>query len=235
MKQVLSKLSQTYWEFRLRHNTRYFCVGRNKTGTTSIAKAFKYAGYRVGKQRPAQAMVSDYIKRDFSALIQYCRSAEVFQDFPFSCPETYRYLDEAFPGAKFILSVRDSSEQWYKSLVRFHALRFGKEGRIPTAEDLKSAPSLWTGRPWETNRALYDSPDDDPYNKDILIAHYEAHNQAVRKYFRDRPGNFIEINVARKTDYRRFVEFIGADSADVDFPWENSIESVRSTSTQSKR
>lgn len=233
MKLLGKKVTDAYWKLRLRGKVRYFCIGRNKTGTTSIAAAFKRMGYRVGRQRPAQAMVSEYINREFGPLIEFCSTAEMFQDFPFSCPDTYRYLDKAFPGAKFILSVRDSADQWYESLVRFHALRFGKGGRVPTAEDLKTAPSIWTGRPWETNRALYDSPEDDPYHKGTLIEHYNAHNQAVRDYFKNRPSDFIEINVARKTDYRRLVEFIGADSSDDGFPWENSIESVRSNITQS--
>jgi len=231
---VSRKLKYYLNVFRLRGRTKYFCIGKNKTGTTSIAKAFEKLGYQVGEQRLAQMLLREYVNRDFEPIVSYCRSAEVFQDSPFSYPETYIHMDEAFPGSKFILTVRDSGEQWYDSLVRFHAERFGK-GEVPTAQDLKSAPNLWKGRAWESNRALYNSPESDPYNREILINHYHRHNESIREYFHKRSTDFIEINVARKEDYRRFVEFIGADSADVDFPWENSIESVRSTSTQSKR
>lgn len=219
-----------YWNvFKFRNRPKFFCIGKNKTGTTSLAKAFEQLGYQVGEQRPAQMLLREYVRRDFEPIIRYCRSAEVFQDSPFSYPETYKYMDAAFSGSKFILSVRDSGDQWYESLTRFHAERFGA-GKIPTADDLKRAPNIWKGRAWESNRAIYNSPEGDPYNREVLINQYHQHNAAIREYFKTRPDDFLEINVASQNDYRRFVEFIGVESSDEGFPWENSIESVRSIS-----
>lgn len=227
LKWAKSEFKYYYNSFRFRNRSKLFCIGRNKTGTTSIAKAFEQLGYVVGKQRPAQMLLREYVARDFEPIVRYCKSAQVFQDAPFSYPETYKHMDAAFPGAKFILSVRDDAEQWYESLIRFHAERFGN-GEVPTAEDLKGAPNVWTGRAWEANRALYNSPEGDPYNKDVLIAHYHEYNESVRGYFRSRPRDFIEINVARKGDYERLIQFLGVESDYNNFPWENSIESVRS-------
>ncbi|MBI3882938.1 MAG: hypothetical protein HY305_01625, partial [Sphingobacteriales bacterium] len=104
---------------------KIFCIGRNKTGTTSIEKAFIDFGYTVGNQRQAELLLSNYIKNDFDSIVSYSKSAQVFQDSPFSYPETYMHLDKAFPNSKFILSVRDSSEQWYNSITSFHAKLFG--------------------------------------------------------------------------------------------------------------
>jgi hypothetical protein len=144
----------------------------------------------------------------------------VFQDVPFSCPDTYRYLDSAYPGSKFILTVRKSPEIWYESLVRFHAEKFGQLGQIPSKGDLLQATYLRKGFMYNTVR-LHGTSDYDPYNKEIMIAHYEAHNEAVRGYFRDRPEDLLELDVSRPDAYRRFVEFIGVESSRVEFPWEN--------------
>lgn len=74
----------------------------------------KELGYDVGNQRVAELLVYDYAIRDFQKIVEYCNSADFFQDTPFSKPYTYVILDHEFPGSKFILTIRDSAEQWYK-------------------------------------------------------------------------------------------------------------------------
>jgi len=114
---------------------KIFGIGNNKTGTTSLKAAMGELGFIVGHQRPAEKLMEDWAKRDFSPIISYCKSGQFFQDVPFSKPYTYVVLDHEFPGSKFILTVRGSPEQWYNSLTEFHAKLWGKNGRIPTKED----------------------------------------------------------------------------------------------------
>ena len=45
---------------------KIFCIGHNKTGTTSLTKAIKDLGFIVGNQREAELMFDDWLKRDFS-------------------------------------------------------------------------------------------------------------------------------------------------------------------------
>lgn len=121
-------------------NKKIFCIGRNKTGTTSLAQALTDLGYRVGDQRTAELLMEDWGQRDFKRIIQYCHTADAFQDIPFSLRYTFQAIDTAFPGSKFILSVRDSADQWYQSLVRFHSMRLeNRTGirRVPSIEDIK--------------------------------------------------------------------------------------------------
>lgn len=200
---------------------KYFCIGRNKTGTTSLKAAFEALGYSVGNQRKAEVITGKhYFEGDFRPIVNYCKSAQVFQDAPFSFPETFKHLDNAYPGSKFILTVRDDAEQWYKSITRFHAKKFGKNGRIPTTEDLKCAKYVWPGYMYNEVR-LHGTTDEDPYNKDIMIAHYERYNREVMDYFKDRPEDLLVVNVAEPGAYQKFVEFLGVDSPYDDFPWEN--------------
>ncbi len=200
---------------------KIFCIGRNKTGTTSLKAAFEAFGYAVGNQRKAEVLTGKhYFEGNFQPIIDYCKSAQVFQDLPFSYPETYKQLDQAYLGSKFILTVRDSSEQWYQSITRFHAKLFGKNGCIPTAEDLKAAKYVWPGFMYNVIR-VHGTTDEDPYNKGTMIAHYEQHNRQVKDYFKDRADDLLVINVAEQGAYQKFVEFIGVDSPYEDFPWEN--------------
>ena len=130
-----------------------------------------------------------------------------------------------FPGSKFILTVRDSPEQWYQSLTRFHAKRFGK-GETPSCDDLKKAQYRYTGYMYEANRAIYRTPDDDIYNKKMLIHHYEAHNQSVIEYFRHRPKDILVLNVADEDAYQRFCEFLEKPCLRQTFPWEKKTADI---------
>ncbi|MBL8002779.1 MAG: hypothetical protein JNL05_12550 [Flavobacteriales bacterium] len=200
---------------------KIFCIGRNKTGTTSLQKAFQDLGYVVGDQRAAELLYDEhYFQRDFHPIIDYCRTAQVFQDVPFSCPYLYVALDQAFPGSKFILSVRDSPEQWYDSAVRFHAKLWGTNGLPPTAEQLRNA--MYVRKGWAANLfRIWGTPEEEPYQKDIAIGHYERHNAAVREYFKFRTADLLVLNLAEPGSYQKFIEFLGVVSPFDTFPWEN--------------
>lgn len=204
---------------------KVFCVGRNKTGTTSLAAALRGLGLAVGDQFQAEWLAKDWATRDFRRLFRYCHTAQAFQDIPFSWPFTYQALDQRFPGSKFILTVRNSADEWYGSLTRFLAAMFG-HGRIPTLEDLRTADYIRPGAAYEYNRMLYDTPADDPYNKAALIASYEAHNRAVIEYFRHRPGDLLVLNVAEPEAYPKLCAFLGKPAVSGAFPWENKTDAV---------
>lgn len=207
--------------YRVRSNTKYFCIGRNKTGTTSIDQAFKDPNFIVGNQWKAEMLTDKYYSRsDYKKIIDYCKSAEVFQDVPFSLPETYKHLDAAYPGSKFILTLRDDAEQWYRSMTRFHAKKFGRDGNVPTIEDLKNATYVRKGFMYITVQ-VHGTPDNDPYNKEIMIKHYHDHNNHVISYFSDRPDDLLVLNLSEPDAYLRFTSFIGVESDQEDFPWEN--------------
>jgi hypothetical protein len=206
---------------RVKGKTKYFCIGRNKTGTTSLKKAFEDLGLIVGNQRLAEKLYDKYyFEGNFDPIIKYCETAQVFQDVPFSYYNTLAHIDKAYPGSKFILTVRDSADQWYNSITKFHAKKFGKGGRIPTAVDLKNATYVRPGFMQNTMKA-HETPASDPYNKEIMCAHYERHNADVLEYFKDRPNDLLVINLSDKDAYQRFVEFVGIDSPFESFPWEN--------------
>mgnify|MGYP006434833905 CR=1 FL=1 len=214
-------IKQKLWERKYGRLSKIFGIGNNKTGTTSLKKAMIDMEFKVGNQRTAEFLHKEWANRHFNPIIDYCKTAEFFQDFPFSKPYTYIALDQAFPGSKFILTIRDNPEQWYNSITKFHAKLWGKNGRIPTKEDLQNATYIYKGRPWEMNRLQKNTPEDDPYNKDILVQSYIDYNNSVIEYFRHRPDDLLVLNVAEKGAYRKLCEFLDKPITQEEFPWEN--------------
>jgi hypothetical protein len=204
---------------------KIFCIGRNKTGTTSLGLALEELGIIVAKQRPSEMLIKDWAKRDFRKISRFCHTAQAFQDIPFSLPYSYQHLDFRFPRSKFILTIRKNPEQWYQSLISFHAKLFGR-GKVPNYNDLKNANYVYPGWLLEANRAIYPTPDNDIYNKDILIDHYNYHNQSVLEYFRHRPNDLLILNLAEKDAFPRFCKFIGKPCTREKFPWVNQTEKI---------
>jgi 3-oxoacyl-[acyl-carrier-protein] synthase III len=55
---------------------KIFCVGCNKTGTTSLEVALRELGYIMGDQATAELLTIQYWgKRDFRRIIRYCYTA----------------------------------------------------------------------------------------------------------------------------------------------------------------
>jgi len=220
---ISKKIYKSAKRFQYKRGQKIFCIGRNKTGTTSLERALKDLDYKTGDQAIAELLIHDYAQRNFRPIIEYCRTAEAFQDIPFSLPYTYQILDYAFPGSKFILSVRDNEDEWYRSLIRFHQKRLGIQGRI-TKEDLLNDSYRYKGFIWEANRIIYDTPEDDPYNEIILKEHYLQHNEDVIKYFKFR-NDLLVINLKETGSYQKFCEFLGVKAVCAEFPWLNRSNS----------
>lgn len=211
-----------YYAYTLQNKPKIFCIGRNKTGTTSLQKAFANLGYRVGNQRQAEIIYDQEVRyQRYETLLNYCRSAQVFQDVPFSHFNTLQHIDQAFPNSRFMLSVRSSADEWYNSVVRFHIKLFGVDGRLPNADELKQVRYVRKNYVYENVKHHYGTPDNDLYNKEILIKHYENHNQRVLEYFKDRPNDLLLINLSNKTAYQEMLDFLAITSPYTDFPWEN--------------
>lgn len=199
---------------------KIFCIGFPRTGTTSLEQSLKDLGYRLGNIRQGELLLKAYAARDFKAIVNFGLTAEAFQDAPFSFPFTYVALDQSFPNAKFILSVRDDADQWYRSLVRFHGNLFAG-GRIPTKADLLSATYCSPGYAWEAMRLVWSTPEDDVYHKPTMVSHYDRHNADVRDYFRFK-SNFLELNVSANGAYQTMCRFLGKEPVAEGFPWLNA-------------
>lgn len=203
---------------------KVFCIGRNKTGTTSLEAALRNLGYRLGNQAAGEMLLFDWARRDFRRIIELCKTADAFQDIPFSLGYTYQAVDAAFPGSKFILTVRDDPEQWFDSVVRFHAKIMRVDG-VPTAADLANHHYRYKGQLWDSARLIYGVDASTLYDKKIYVAHYLRHNQSVLDYFRHRRNELLILNVARADAMEKLCRFLGAEYRGEMMPHLNSSRS----------
>lgn len=140
--------------------SKVFCLGLGKTGTTSMAVALSKLGYKVAGYHDFRDFAKD---KDvtFDALRARAKTIDfdAAQDDPW--PSLYKFLDEDFPGSKFI-HVERPADRWIKSAVtdyethdnEIHRLIFGTLNPVG--------------------------------HEDMWRDAYIAHNQAVRAHFEGR-------------------------------------------------
>ena len=192
-----------------RADQKIFVIGKNKTGTTSMMVLFEELGYIVGDQATAESLIRDYANGDYRRLLEYCDSAEVFQDAPFSWPDTYRHLYEKYPDAKYILTERDTAEQWFNSLVSYHQKIVGCAGR-PTVKDLKECKYRWSGFLWEAQQAVYGATEETLYDELLYTGNYKNHCESIKTFFSNKE-NFLAINLANEKAADRLAGFLDID------------------------
>jgi hypothetical protein len=213
--------------FSLKKNkAKIFCIGLNKTGTTTIERVFSEFEYKLGDQNKGELLIHDWFNRKYKSIIDFSKSADAFQDIPFSLPTTFMFLEQYFKNAKFILTIRDTEDQWYESITKFHSKLWSDGIRKPTLDDLKKAAYCYKGFAFDSNRYMFSTPENDPYNEAILKKYYSNHNYLVLEYFKSRPNKLIVINVTRDEDYLRLCKFLGKKPKSEKFPWENKTSTI---------
>lgn len=165
---------------------KVFCIGFQKTGTSSLRDALSKLGYRVtgvfGKDMTLADLRQNYVARGLELAAQY----DAVEDMPW--PLMFRELDTAFPGSRFILTVRDT-DRWYRSIANHFGSNPNHVEQLTYGDDAP-APVGHEARYREV---------------------YEAHNEAVRAYFADRPGDLLELWLERGDGWAELGAFLGRD------------------------
>ena len=175
---------------------KVFVIGHNKTGTTSVEAALASFGYRMGDQAAAELLLDDWAERRFDRLFELCRTADAFQDVPFSLWDTYRALDGEFPGSKFVLTVRNSPQEWYDSIVRWGRKLVGAQGPIPTPDEMRAFGYRDPGWFLRSHLLIYGVDEAHVYDRARYVAAYERHTEAVLDYFSDRADSLLVLNLS---------------------------------------
>ena len=175
---------------------KVFCVGFQKTGTTSLYAALTTLGLRtavvVGRDWNAERLAAE----GAALCIEAMRDYDAAQDMPW--PIFFRELDEAFPGSKFILTVRDP-ERWFASI----------EGHFGANPDAMQAFVYGAGAASPAG------------NKERYLEVYERHERDVRAHFADRPGDLLVMDLERGDGWRELCAFLGRPVRADDFPARN--------------
>ena len=205
---------------------KIFCIGYNKTGSTSLFYSIKSLGFKVddGIFGEGERLMHNVYKGDLESVtnwIELRNHVELFKDVPLSVPHVWEALYKKYPNAIYILGERDSSEQWYNSIYKFHIAAFGLSPN-PDWEEIKNIKYNYTRNDGKGG-FLYDymsytyGKEGLPYDKDKLINSYEAHNKKVKEFFKDK-NNFISVNVSNDNDYLKLCSFLGKEPKGNSFP-----------------
>lgn len=112
----------------------------------------------------------------------------------------YKYLDYRFPGSKFVLMLRPL-ESWLASM-EYAASQFPI---LSVDDDL----------PIMRRMLLYESV---TFDRERFIAAYERHHADVRRYFKARPDDLLEMNLVGGEGWEKLCPFLGRPIPSQPFP-----------------
>jgi hypothetical protein len=182
--------------------TRIFGIGLHKTATTSLDAALKILGYD-----SAHWESGIHVRKIWNEMNTLGRSKTLERhyatsDLPISI--LYKKLDAAYPGSKFILTVRDE-DIWLRS-VRNHwsytRNRFRWEWEAyPISNKIHKAVY---GQTW--------------FDETVFLARYRKHNQEVIEYFKDRREDLLLMNMDKGAGWPELCEFLGKSIPGQEYP-----------------
>ena len=197
---------------RDRRPTRLFCISMQRSGTTSVgdwleAHGLVRAGYptssRLGWTRLWLEGQHDAIFRS-----PEFERAEILEDDPWWCPDSYRVLAERFPESSFILLTRDV-DNWFESLCHHSG------GRNPGSSDVHARIY---DREVDLRSVLEGGEGLDPAQPGLLSlighdAHYKSiyrrHEEAARAFFSGMPGRLFTGRLELPQTFIDLCDFAG--------------------------
>lgn len=96
---------------------KVFCIGYNKTGTTTIGRSLKLLGYSHSSFN-RKVYRHYYLKGKIDKVLNYTSKFEAFDDLPWLNEDMIPVLDNKFPGSKFIYLTREEGA-WKKSFYNW--------------------------------------------------------------------------------------------------------------------
>jgi hypothetical protein len=181
------------WLRRFAAVPKVFGIGFHKTGTSSLRTALQHLGYRVAG--PNGVDDPDIAANALPMALRIARRHDAFQDNPW--PILFREMDRAFPGSRFVCTLRPA-EAWIRSAVE----HFGAE---------ETPMRRWiygVGAPLG--------------NEDVYLRRYERHYREVREYFAARPRDILYLPITEGAGWPELCAFLGKDVPAIPFPHSNA-------------
>lgn len=162
---------------------KVFCVGFQKTGTSSMRDALHHLGYEVagvyGRDKSLEQLRETYVRQG----LEIAKDYDAVEDMPW--PLIFRELDRAFPGSKFILTRRDT-DRWYRSI----ASHFG-------------------ANPYHIQQLTYGDDAPAPVGHEARYRQvYEGHNRSVIDHFAGRSGDLLVMELEKGDGWAKLGAFL---------------------------
>ncbi len=182
--------------------TRVWGIGMHKTATTSLHHAFGILGLK-----SAHWQTAPWAKRVWREVTQNGQSAAL-ERFYAACdlpiPLIYRQLDRAYPGSKFVLTVRDEWK-WLKSVAN-HWRHDSNPFRCQWDSD------VFTHR---VHNLLYGRKD---FDATTMLERYRRHNNDVVDYFKWRSDDLFIMDMDSGDGWRPLCNFLKLPVPNVPYP-----------------
>lgn len=182
---------------------KIFCIGLNKTGTSSLHKAFEILGFKsVHCLDDEGNNIKDIIQENFLAGDNILKGLEQYDaisdwDMAPHTSEIFKEFDKQYPDSKFILNVRDL-ESWLDSREK-HVKRNQERKRKKPKENIK----------WLT------------IDRDAWEIHFKAHYDEVYNYFKGRKNDLLVFDVTKDDGWDKLCPFLNLPIPNVPFPKKN--------------
>lgn len=179
---------------------RIFGIGLHKTATTSLHHAFKILGFdswHWSSAHTAKAIWREMNNQGYSTILEryYCLC-----DLPI--PLLYEKLDKAYPGSKFILTIR---KEWLNSIRKHWDFNFNR------------FRSAWATDPFtnQIHKVLYGQ---EHFDEKVFTQRYEAHNYNVLDYFKHRPNDLLVLEPNGDDTWSKLCKFLNLPVPSVSYP-----------------
>lgn len=187
-------------------NRKVFCIGFQKTGTTSIGKALRILGHTVSDVREFAGLQD--ASEIFERAVEVSKRYDAFQDNPW--PVFYRQMDSMYPGSKFILTVRDPAS-WIESVM-----------------------DQFRGRERAMLNFVYGISKPDGH-EDQFVETMLNHNREVQSHFSERPDDLLVLDMEQGFGWPRLCGFLNVPEPDAPFPHLNSRQQMLTKLQKSRR
>lgn len=187
--------------------TRIFGIGMHKTGTTSLHHALTILGYDSAHWKSVH-----WAKKIWDEMIETGKSPTLEKSYAISdLPMCllYKELDEAYPGSKFILTLRDE-KSWIESVRKHWGIN--NPFRAQWSRD------AFTN---QIHRELYGQTE---FDANLFISRYRRHNAEVREYFRARPRDLLVLDVDDGAGWYELCGFLRKPVPSMPYPRRNQSQ-----------
>ena len=172
---------------------KIFCIGHNKTGTTSLKQALINLKYSVCPIRMMFDSRTNYLieffENKYDKLFHLINCYDAFHDRPWNHLDFYKTLDQQIKNSLFILTIRNSLN-WVKSYQRF-------------AQQI-SLKKCWFYK--LISNKLYNN-DDFLEDENNMIQKYENRNQEIIQYFKQK-NNLLVLDIEQGGGYKEICNFL---------------------------
>ena len=172
---------------------KVFCVGFQKTGTTSLGSALEVLGYRVCGA--VGCWLPDIAEQALSIARRISPGYDAFEDNPW--PLVYREMDRQWSGSRFILTIREEAD-WLASMRRY-----------------------FTGPAAPMEEWLYGKGGVTAASDARLLEVLNRHNNSVLSYFVGRRDRLCVLGGQRPFRWQPLCDLLGVPVPHVAFPHVN--------------